>query len=437
MRQSKILIICLFAVLSEIQAQVKTSQGLKIGDTLPGLVLTNLMDSSVGGVRLTDLKAKLVILDFWNVHCSSCILGFKKMQMLEDMHPSEVRVLLVTRDTKLMVQELARRSKLVRESRLTMVVGDTLFSKYFPNGTPHHVWIDKDRVIRAIINPWSTSEETVSRFLQTNHIKSRDIFIGEKLNLSQPLSGQLYNQPAFRPMRYSFLTSRVDGIPVSEFVEQDSVSKQIAKRAFYNRTLMQLIKIAWGGFDPVNNIFGLSWDKSRIINQSRNEGLGADSVADADIDDWNAKNTFSYELAGPSTDWDYQKVMQLDVQAAFKVKVIDTIMIMTVYELKRVFGSRTAESKSKISEFRKDYNMEKVVMRNQPVVHLITYLSSYLQPNIIVDSTGITSTIDIDLPLSFAKGVEEANEWLNKYGLKLVKSLLPQRLLIIKDDNTN
>jgi thiol-disulfide isomerase/thioredoxin len=49
-------------------------QPLAVGDSIPyDLVLKNVYNYQGSSIRLSDLKGKLVILDFWNTGCAGCI----------------------------------------------------------------------------------------------------------------------------------------------------------------------------------------------------------------------------------------------------------------------------------------------------------------------------------------------------------------------------
>lgn len=116
---------------------------LKIGDKLPNYTLPNVKKWKSSTLKLSDLKGKLIIFDFWNRWCSSCIAAFPKMQNLQEIFGDKIQIILVTTDTEKDYNWLLDKSEVVRDTRLPIIVADTLLKKIFPHTTvPYHVWID-------------------------------------------------------------------------------------------------------------------------------------------------------------------------------------------------------------------------------------------------------------------------------------------------------
>ena len=51
-------------------AQSQPVKALKIGDTVPDITITSVYNYPASTIHLSDLKGKLVILDFWATWCS-------------------------------------------------------------------------------------------------------------------------------------------------------------------------------------------------------------------------------------------------------------------------------------------------------------------------------------------------------------------------------
>jgi thiol-disulfide isomerase/thioredoxin len=141
---------------------------LKIGDTVPDLVLNNIINYKSSTAKLSDFKGKAIILDLWNKYCGSCIDAFPKMQQLQADFKDDLVVLLVNDDVKQTrenLESLFKKSTIVENTSLPMVLSNEIFeprSELFPHSaTPYHIWMDKDRVIRALTNGLQTSSEDI------------------------------------------------------------------------------------------------------------------------------------------------------------------------------------------------------------------------------------------------------------------------------------
>src|SRR5688572_7574854 len=59
------------------------SKGLQVGNKMPDIPLGVVINNKTGKTRFSEFKGKLLILDFWDTYCSSCIEGFPKMVQLQ------------------------------------------------------------------------------------------------------------------------------------------------------------------------------------------------------------------------------------------------------------------------------------------------------------------------------------------------------------------
>lgn len=85
------------------------AQELEVGDPMPDITLGQIVNNSTGATRFNELKGKLVILDFWDTYCTSCIEGFPRMEKLQHQFGDKIQVILVNRrETK---EEVEQRQK--------------------------------------------------------------------------------------------------------------------------------------------------------------------------------------------------------------------------------------------------------------------------------------------------------------------------------------
>ncbi|SEM85610.1 Thiol-disulfide isomerase or thioredoxin [bacterium A37T11] len=145
----KKIIFLLCGICMVIYCKAQSQRHLQIGDTVPNVRLTHLINYPNKEANLFDFKAKLLILDFWDVFCAPCIANMPKMEALQQELGPDIRVLLVTRSSVELVNSLLSKNEKARNCKLPMLIGDTLLSSLFSYQTvPAYAWIDKQGILR-------------------------------------------------------------------------------------------------------------------------------------------------------------------------------------------------------------------------------------------------------------------------------------------------
>src|SRR5690606_36229144 len=126
----------------------------------------NILSRANDQLGLSDLRGKLVIIDFWERHCSSCIASFPKMQKLQQTFGDSIHIILVTQNTKDELEPLFKQFPIVAETKLPMIVADTVLHDLFPHTfVPFLVWIDQTGVIRDLSGSSKATAETIQHYL--------------------------------------------------------------------------------------------------------------------------------------------------------------------------------------------------------------------------------------------------------------------------------
>ncbi len=155
------------AYLSELAHQVgdtdyinRLSKGLMVGDTMPDMELSSLgivVNNKTGKTKISDFKGKIIILDFWNTYCKSCIEGFPKMEKLQREFGDKIQIFLVNdSQTKELIENtmpdgfslpdlpIIVKTPTDDESSSLLVQ-----PSFFPSrSTGHQVWIGPDGIIK-------------------------------------------------------------------------------------------------------------------------------------------------------------------------------------------------------------------------------------------------------------------------------------------------
>lgn len=144
---------------------------LEVGDTIPKELWEMPMQvvnhpSGKPSIKLSDYRdQKLIILDFWATYCSSCIANMPRTHKFQS-EIDGVIFLPVSFETLEKVSPFIKKNYITDSLNLYSVVGDTVFSKYFPyKSIPHFVWITADGKVRSITQAQQVTEKNIREML--------------------------------------------------------------------------------------------------------------------------------------------------------------------------------------------------------------------------------------------------------------------------------
>ncbi len=132
---------------------------LTIGDTLPDIALSNIINYKTPSAKLSSFKDKLVLLDFFATWCSSCIKELPKLDSLQKKYGPQLQVLLVTTEPLQKIEALRKKNKRFAACSLPIVYADSVLHQRFPRKfIPHEVWIDPQGRVAAITDAAQVTE---------------------------------------------------------------------------------------------------------------------------------------------------------------------------------------------------------------------------------------------------------------------------------------
>lgn len=290
-------IYCLLALLCpalSIYAQTPAPpRPLQIGDTLPDITLTGVVNYGEEKIRLRDLRGKLVILDFWETSCASCLLSLPTLDSLQKEYPKDIQVITVTSITnKARTLKVFNQRKFLNGIKLPIVIEDSVLHELFPHTfISHVVWIDADQVIRAFtgsdyIKPLYLQEMLDNRI--AHWIMKYDL----PYDKQRPLTYYAGNQP-LQPVRANAVfTPHLAGLAEQYGFYTDSITQQ---KRFYviNANILRMYYICM----PDINLRFTMYPQHRQLEVS-DTGLyvAAKTVNRAE---WDEQHSFSYESSWP------------------------------------------------------------------------------------------------------------------------------------------
>lgn len=371
-----------------------TLQPLDIDESLPEIVFDKSIAGKIGATKLSDLKGKVVILDFWATWCTACIEGFPKMETLQQKFGDSIRVLLVNArqygDTeekiRLFFERYQRKTGYI--SSLPTLHNDTIFEKLFPHKyIPHIVWIGTDGKYKGSSFPRDVTVEQITRLMQGKpgdfHRKRDSLHFSKEMPLA-------ITDTAVTKIKYrSLLTGYIEGIGYNagELLARSDHSKYVV----FNYSLKYLYQLAY----PRELGLPLSQTEFAVHDSGRfqNKYLHADKL----------DNLYCYELIVPRkiTGDQAQSYLRAELEQIFNVTVRKVQKKTSAIILKTspaLHNHITKGEREITNAFAKQEN--DMYFHNVPIgvlIHLLNEVS--VIP--VIDSTEISRNIDLRLPANF------------------------------------
>ncbi len=384
-------------------------QPLQIGDSIPTALWDfahTLIQSASGNktIRLGDYSSKkLIVLDFWATWCTTCLARLPNLHRLAEANSSEMELIPVTYED---ADKVARYFGITKNEKLqklwphlNSVVGDKLLKAYFPHTALPHLVIIRDGIVVDIPPSILVDSLYLSNIIANppradahdKNVPNGD----EKKTFFSKFSG-------FKQQESSAAT-RLDTVLQSRHVH------------YSNYPIAMLYRLT-GCFDEVLTTTGL---------------VVADTLFDFDLDftsasrestnpqylDWCQRNLFCYEASVPAS-YDGQALklrMKNDLDFFLAVRSFVDKRTVPVYLLKYNGKLETILSNKKQGMLVTDGTVydrntrERIkaplsangnanYMQRCRIKDVLDLLKQSFPGRAVIDETGITALLDIDLP---------------------------------------
>ncbi|MGJ1322839.1 TlpA family protein disulfide reductase [Sphingobacterium faecium] len=315
-------LLCFFLLLTSIsQAQEKDKYGrpplvpgiaeLKIGDQVPDILINNIVNNDKRSIRTADYKDKLLVLDFWERSCGTCIASMPKLDSLQGVFGDRIKLLSVTWESEEVITKFFKTNRYLNEHtppvHRASAVGDRILRSYFRyESNPHVVWIYKGKVV-AITGYDYINKDNIQTLLDGKSVawplKNDSFDPMYPLMQLNGLSTEVMDSPYYG---YSVLTglSNSMGIGLGGIhFKQDSV-RNISRLALFNYDLTSAYQVLLSATHPLltNEDFanygfnrGYIPHPARVVLEVKDPTrFHNDRQEDQAI--WNSKNLICYEM---------------------------------------------------------------------------------------------------------------------------------------------
>jgi thiol-disulfide isomerase/thioredoxin len=418
------LVAMLLPLLSGVQSQ--PVKALHIGDTVPDITITNVYNYPSSAIQLSDLKGKLVILDFWATWCGSCLSAFPEMHQLKKAFGKDVDILFVnsfSNDDEAKVKNTFSRLKAQFGTTVSLpyVLKDTVLSLYFPHRfVPHYVWLNQYHKVVAITHRYDVTEKNIREFL-SGQTPSMEIKDDAKLfNTEIPLLVDGNGGDAGAFLYRSVLTKYKPGLGHAGGMKMDK-DGNITRVYFINATPLSMIRSAYPALR--------NYKASRVLYKVSDPATFKDHSATE------TQYSFCYEMiCPPVSEKRVKEYLKDDLHKFFNVRVSFENKNMDCYVLK-ASGDLTkiiAKSDASYSQIARDFLHKK--FRGQPVSALTGLMEDILKKPVI-DETNEHRKIDLDFPSNiFSYDLANMIAFLHRNGLDLIPAVRKIRVAVIAAD---
>nr|WP_295933681.1 redoxin family protein [uncultured Dyadobacter sp.] len=410
-------------------AGAQSIRALQIGDTVPQVRVSGLMNMNASSVKLSDYKGKLLIIDFWATWCAPCVAMMPRIDSLQKQFEGKVYFLSVTAEPESKVTAFLEKFERRQGKRIKLptVMGDTVLHKLFQHSSiPHYVWIDQAGVVSAVTELGEITAPKIQAFLAESAVLSekkdeaRIAYSQEKPFLAAGNGGD-----GAGLIYHSVLSKYVPGIPGGFSWKIDSASGR--RITVTNCARIWLFRIAYGrpgGWFHESNVRLTTRDSLKLSS-----GLYGQRYLDWLRDG----NGFCYEIIVPASfQQKTNELMQQQLRDFFPQYSAEVVceqrrslalVSQSPGALKASRGGAPVLEVGRMGWKVRNVSPGRLVSRlNQLQSHQLT----------IVDQTGFAGTVDIDIEAGLSD-LALLNRQLSAYGLALIEKQTEQEVLVISD----
>lgn len=407
---------------------------------MPDLVFEQVLNYKAEKIKLSDLKGKLVLLDFWFTGCTVCIQQFPKLQQLQNEFGGRLFILPigfdVTKNGTIKAFLKARKGtpKAISLPVAIQSVNDSLLLKLFPfEGFPHEVWIDSNGTIIGITDQTAVTKDNIKRLSSNRKVTFNEYRIQSKLTSCSPfLVAYSRTNSAFYCSAFS---GYIDTLKTSSPFNMQCDSSHV--RLFeVNKSVYAMYKDAYQNNDLVG-----SWNK-RIVVENAKDSFYKDiyQVADSSnwvLDNFRRNNLFCYELIMPNSYSLNQAYLTMITDLDRHFNIVSKMEKRTVkcLSLQSTEAGFIPAKTGDASQFTLSEDQLDLTIKEVNIKVLITHLNNLIRENTVLNETGYTGNITINLHLPAAYNLADVNNELSKYKLTLKEVYRDIDMLVLLNKN--
>jgi thiol-disulfide isomerase/thioredoxin len=392
-----------------------TVTALKIGDIVPDITINNIINYPAKTAKISDFKGKLLILDFWDTWCSSCIKFLPQANTLNRTFLDRAYILPVTGQKLENIQKFLLGSAFLKSYKITSVVNDQVLTKQFPhNQLPHEVWIDPQGKLIAVTTDEYVTAQNIEQVLKGQ--KPQWDFKNDKLdyNADKPLFFS-DNNVKLKPGSFLYstaFTGYLEGVPPAQQVKTDTQT-QTKRFSFINQPVLNLYALILNS--------GLPFMATRRILPTDHSNVYVYDVQSGYYDEWLKTHTYTYETIVPVGFSESEVLKQLQLQIEYLLKIKGSVQEREIdcWILKRKDSQATLQT----AYAKKDIQLNpsrRLFTHHIQAADLEWLLNQKENATPVINESATTAPFDLDfktLPVT----IDEWNVVLKPLGFEFIK----------------
>jgi len=386
---------------------------LSVGDKLPGELLATITSNLKPPTSNIKPQAsnQLIILDFFATWCTACIKELPKLDSLQRKFKDQFHVILIAPESKEQLAAFRKKNKTFASVSFPVITQDSVFKKLFPyKFIPHEIWINELGKILAITDPLPVTAGNIQQVLAGNPlslpVKKDAMDFTSKIPLLENGNGGTGEQLIWQTK----FTSHLQGMGASAALIRENNK---ARWLLVNHTILFFY----------HRVFPV--DQNRIILEVADSSRYL--LPDPVTEEWKEKNMYSWEITAPANTAkeSLQQYLLQDLNRYLGLNGKMEKIKMNCWSLVRIVsGDSLLKTRSVTSKFINNEMDGVRTFLSQPFSAVVRNLNSYNQPSpgkpIILDDTGITFDVDIEIPVTAYGNIGMLNHALKKYGLTIL-----------------
>lgn len=440
---------------------------------MPDIPLGTALNNHTGKTTFSQFRGKLVILDFWDSYCSSCIENFPHMVELQKKFGDRIQIMLVNHEETQdeIEQSFSRnpnyknRNNLIPSELISIVSkqhGDNKLNTLFPpigRVTGYHVWISSNGIVvlrgMGLIN--------------TNEKKIQEALSGKKVSYISDDGAGVADRMDVIPPFYTFLpTIRRPVVEYSSTVTKflDEISGWHGTRRIIIDSLNRTVKSSYLNFSILDlYLEAIESIKFKLEHRENLNQSGATPLlltADSSIlsrytkyssienqlsEEWYRKYAYCYEQIVP---WTYSEALRLEymledlnryfgnlmgIRGQVESKLKPCLLFTVTDAVKKYKSSEGRVSKIKVNQNGKTMSQYKGMSLHSILSDIISVNKEVLTTDKVlpmIDEMNYKESVDLLVPEKI-RSVDQLVEVLKPYGIGVTKSERKISRLVISD----
>lgn len=265
--------------------KIDLSKTLRVGNAFVPPSAVQQMRGTGKLVDLQKLKNKVVILDFFDTFCGTCIQTMPKLQKLQDKLKDKIQIITVAWQDRGTLEKFYESNQFLKENKvnLPVIYSDVYLKDRFPHQTVPHIVFLYNGKVQAI---------TGNKLITEEHIMS----LYEKGKIDLPLKddfgkGNLMGEGTVETQIKGAvsLSGYQNGVPFEAFKKQKDSVTGLQKTSFYNVSIYSAVLSSWAKIKKADYIPRPERLVMKVNAPNRYEDI--DNIGDV----WYQEHAISYE----------------------------------------------------------------------------------------------------------------------------------------------